>query len=292
MTNRYFLFGAGYSARAFAREAARTGEIVGGTTRGTERFGEVEASGIPAMLFGGVLDPAVRRALGETTHLVTSIAPDGSSGDPVLDAVGSDLRRLMPSLQWIGYLSTIGVYGGHDGAWIGEDAELRAGNDRTLARIRAERLWIDAGDAQGIPVAVLRLSGIYGPGRNALVNVVGGNARRIIKEGQVFNRIHVADISGALCHLVAGGTGGIFNVTDDEPSPPQDVIEYAAALSGAAMPPAIRFEDAEMTPMARSFYGETKRVSNARLRSTGYAFRYPNYRLALSEMWADGSWRK
>ena len=290
MTNRYFVFGAGFSGRRIARDAARRGVVLGGTTRSADKAGDLEAEGIPALIFSGALDETVRAALASTTHLVSSISP-GEDGEPVLDALGGDLRRAMPNLRWAAYLSTIGVYGNHDGAWIGEDAELRPSTRRTRARVEAERRWLDAGGAAGMPVAVLRLSGIYGPGRNALVNLDRGTARRIIKPGQVFNRIHVADISGALAHLEASGTGGIFNVTDDDPAPPQDVITFAAGLMGIEPPPETPFDEASMTPMARSFYGETKRVSNARIKAAGYDFRYPEYRGALSEMWSDGSWR-
>lgn len=197
----------------------------------------------------------------------------------------------MPVLRWAGYLSTVGVYGNHDGAWVDEDSELRPKSARATARVAAERDWLAAGSAAGVPVAVLRLSGIYGPGRNALVNLERGTAKRTVKPGQVFNRIHVADIAGALAFLGERRLGGVFNVTDDEPGPPQDVVTYAASLMGVAPPPEVPYDRVEMTPMARSFWADNKRVSNARLKAAGYAFRFPNHRGALDAMWRDGSWR-
>jgi len=163
---------------------------------------------------------------------------------------------------------------------------------RSVMRVIAERDWLKLGQEIGRPVAVLRLSGIYGPGRNALVNLADGTARRLVKPGQVFNRIHCDDIAGALWHLAGKNLGGIFNVTDDEPAPPQDVVAYAAGLMGVEPPPEIAFETAELSPMARSFYGENKRVSNAAIKAAGYGFAFPDYRSALERMWADGSWRE
>ena len=160
---------------------------------------------------------------------------------------------------------------------------------RSIVLLRNRTGWRSARDT-GKPVALLRLSGIYGPGRNALVNLRDGTAKRLIKKDQVFNRIHVNDIAGALWHLAERDLGGVFNVTDDLPAPPQDVVTYAASLMGVDPPPEMPFETAELSPMARSFYGENKRVSNAAIRATGYSLRYPTYRAAFDAMWADGSW--
>ena len=192
----------------------------------------------------------------------------------------------MPDLRWIGYLSTVGVYGDHDGAWVDEASECRPVSRRSMLRVAAEQDWLSFGRDVGLPVAVLRLSGIYGPGRNAFVNLANGTARRLVKPGQVFNRIHVADIAGALRHLAQAETGGVFNVTDDLPAPPQDVVAYAAKLMGIAPPPEIPFETAQLSPMARSFYGENKRVSNALIKEAGYSFAFPDYRSAFDRMWA------
>jgi nucleoside-diphosphate-sugar epimerase len=291
MTMNAFLLGAGYSARAYARLTAGRADAIWGTTRSAERFDALRADGITPLAFDGTeIGPDMAAALAATTHLVLSAAPI-EGGDPLLPLLPAPITQAMPALRWIGYLSTVGVYGDHDGAAVTEESELRARSRRTVARVEAERAWLAAGAQAGAPVAVLRLAGIYGPGRNALVNLARGTARRVVKPGQVFNRIHVADIAGALEHLGSGETGGIFNLCDDEPGPPQDVIAFAAALMGVEPPPEIPFDAVEMTPMARSFWGDNKRVSNGRLKQAGYAFRYPNHRVALEAMWRDGSWR-
>lgn len=290
MTDSYLLIGAGYSARAFARSLP-AGAQLAGTTRTSAGFARLETAGIRPLAFDGSGMPEqFAAAMRDATHIVLSAAPD-AGGDPLLRLMPGGLRGAAPALQWIGYLSTVGVYGDHEGHWIDEDALCRPRPGRSDFRLETERAWQAAADEAGVPLAILRLSGIYGPGRNALVNLAAGTARRIIKPGQVFNRIHVADIVGALSHLAAREQGGVFNVTDDEPSPPQDVVEYAAALMGVEPPPEIAFEDAGLSPMARSFYGELKRVSNKRIKDAGYVFRCPHYRAAFDAMWRDGSWK-
>lgn len=290
MTKNIFIFGAGYSGRAFgATKPAET--AVAGTTRSPERFEALRRSGVAPHLFDGKsLSPEVADALSETTHLVVSAAPD-DNGDPVLAAAAETIRTSMPSLQWIGYLSTVGVYGDHGGAWVDETSECRPVSGRSRARLASESAWLELGAETGLPVAVLRLSGIHGPGRNAFVNLETGSAKRLVKTEQVFNRIHVDDIAGALWHLIQADTGGVFNVTDDEPAPPQDVVSFAADLMGIEPPPEIPFETAQLSPMARSFYAENKRVSNARIKAAGYRFRFPNYRSALEKMWREARWR-
>lgn len=289
MNERYFLFGAGYSALAFARLVA--GAPVAGTTRSRGRFAALEAAGVEPLLFDGSgLSDVARELLATTTHVVVSVAPD-ETGDPVLAAAGETIRTAMPALRWIAYLSTVGVYGDYGGDWVDEAGECRPVSERSRERLDAERAWQALGAERGVAVAVLRLSGIYGPGHNALVNLAEGTARRLVKPGQVFNRIHVDDIAGVLGHLAARNLGGVFNVTDDEPAPAQDVVLFAAGLMGVTPPPEIAFETAQLSPMARSFYEENKRVANARIKATGYAFRYPDYRTALSAMWRSGEWR-
>ena len=289
MNERYFLFGAGYSALAFAR--LLEGRPVAGTTRSPDRFAALEAAGVEPLLFdGAALSHAVRERLAETTHVVVSAAPT-AAGDPVLGTAAETIRTAMPALRWMGYLSTVGIYGDHGGAWVDEESECRPVSPRSRERLDAERAWQALGAERGVPVAVLRLSGIYGPGQNALANLAAGTARRLVKPGQVFNRIHVDDIAGALRHLAATDIGGVFNVTDDEPAPAQDVVLFAAGLMGVAPPPEIPFEAAQLSPMARSFYEENKRVANRRLKATGFVFRHPDYRGALTAMWQSGEWR-
>ena len=288
---RIFIFGAGYSGRAFARRMAGKAEWIAGTTRSPEKIEALARDGMRPVLFDGAeLSAEARALLAETTHLVVSAGPRNGE-DPVLAAARATILSAMPALEWIGYLSTVGVYGDHDGAWVSEESECRPSAQRSTERLKAEAGWFDLGRARGVPVAVLRLSGIYGPGRNALVNLASGTAKRVIREGQVFNRIHVADIAAALEHLGERGLGGVYNVTDDRPCPPQDVIAFAAGLMGVAPPPEVRFEDAALSPMALSFWGENKRVSNAKIRGTGFDFGYPDHEMALTRMWREDDWR-
>ncbi|WP_136657720.1 SDR family oxidoreductase [Nitratireductor sp. XY-223] len=287
---RLFIFGAGYSGRAIAKELAGRAEWTGGTSRSADNFPALDAIGIDPFLFDGKdLAKDLETALAGVTHLIQSIAPD-EDGDPLLRLAGSGLRRLMPELEWAGYLSTVGVYGDHGGAWVDEQTDCKPVSRRSLDRLDAERAWQSALRETGVPAAVLRLSGIYGPGRNAFVNIDRGKARRLVKPGQVFNRIHVADIAGATAHLIDQRAGGIWNVTDDLPAPPQDVVVYACRKMGVEPPPEIDFETADLSPMARSFYGECKRVSNRKVKGSGYGLRYADYRAALDALWRDGNW--
>jgi nucleoside-diphosphate-sugar epimerase len=290
MTESWFLFGAGYSARAFARRMGGRAKIAG-TTRAVEKFPLLREAGITPFVFDGTrVGDELALALAETTHLVLSAAP-GEEGDPVLSAARPLLLAGMPALQWVGYLSTVGVYGFHDGAWVDEASECHPTSKRSRQRLDAEAAWRAFGREKGVPVAILRLAGIYGPGRNAFLNLERETARRIVKPGQYFNRIHVDDIAGSLELLADRRMGGIFNIADDEPAPAPDVVAFAAHLMGVEPPPEIPFERAELTPMARSFYGDNKRVSNRRIREAGYRFAYPDYRAAFTRMWNEESWR-
>ncbi len=286
-----FIFGLGYSALAFARRARGRFASIAGTVRTAAKAERLRAEGIEALVFDGrAASDDVRAALGRATHLVQSIAPD-AAGDPALRAFAGDLRA-SKALAWIGYLSTVGVYGDHGGGWVDEASPPRAKSERSRYRVAAETAWEALGAEIGVPVALLRLAGIYGPGRNTFVNLEDGSARRLVKPGQVFNRIHVDDIAAAIAAAAERRASGVFNVTDDEPAPPQDVVALAAALAGYAPLPDIPFEAAELSPMARSFYGENKRVSNARLgRDLGVTLAYPTYREALTALWQSGDWR-
>ncbi|MEK1886133.1 MAG: SDR family oxidoreductase [Phyllobacterium sp.] len=286
-----FLFGAGYSARAFAKVMAGQADFIGGTTRDTAKLAALKQDGITPYLFHGThASQEIIDALASVTHLVVSTSP-GQSGDPVLAQFAPTIMRSMSKLQWIGYLSTVGVYGNHGGAWVDETTPCHPVSARSAERVEAEKGWQELANRREVPLAILRLAGIYGPGRNAFVNLTNGTARRLNKTGQVFNRIHVDDIAGALRFLATRNEPGIFNITDDEPAPPQDVVAYAAELMGVEPPEESDFENAPLTPMARSFYGENKRVSNARIKGLGYTFRYPDYGTAFSAMWRGHTWR-
>jgi nucleoside-diphosphate-sugar epimerase len=285
------IFGCGYSGTAIAASFGRSGARVSGTTRSGEKLASLQREGIEAFIFDGeTIDAPILEVMKSATHLVQSIAP-GKAGDPLIRLLGTDLRAAMPKLEWIGYLSTVGVYGDHKGAWIDEDTSVHPVSARSVERVEAEDAWLAVGKSIGAPAAILRLAGIYGPGRNAFCNLDKGTARRLIKKDQIFNRIRVEDIGAAARFLADGGLGGVYNVTDNEPAPPQDVVAEAARLMGVAPPPEQAFETAELSPMARSFYGENKRVSNARLRSLGFDFRFPEYRMSLADLWSSGDWK-
>jgi nucleoside-diphosphate-sugar epimerase len=285
------IFGCGYSGTAIAKAFGESGMRVSGTTRSADKAEDLRKAGIEAFVFDGeTLSDNLKAAMASVTHLVQSIAP--RDADPLLSLLGDDSRTLLPDLQWIGYLSTVGVYGDHKGAWINEETRCVPVSGRSKERLDAEEGWLALAPARNVSAAILRLSGIYGPGRNAFVNLDRGTARRIIKKDQVFNRIRVEDIGASTRFLSENGLGGIYNVTDDQPGPPQDVIVEAARLMGVEPPPEQPFETAEMTPMARSFYGENKRVSNAKLKAAGFRFSFPNYPMSLAQLWQDGHWKR
>ncbi|MEM9677157.1 MAG: SDR family oxidoreductase [Pseudomonadota bacterium] len=305
---RLGIFGAGFSGKHIGALAADRGASVWGTTRSKEKFDQLSKLGIKPMEFDGeTIGSTLSKALQTTTHLVISVAPPRDEGsnieghpvDPVLQAFADqsgsilpDLKTLLPRLEWVCYLSTVGVYGNYDGAWIDEEAGLQPTSSRSRQRVRAEQEWQTVCAEHGIPLAIFRLSGIYGPGRNALVSADRGKSRRLVKPGQVFNRIHAADIAQAVALGMPKASAGVFNITDNEPAPPQDVVAHAHALLGTEPPPELDFATAELSPMARSFYGENKRVSNQRSKTVlGMSYAYPNYREALDAMYADGSWR-
>ncbi len=277
------IFGYGYSSHAFV---ARYGDIfstIHATTRSADKFAQMD--GVKPVLF-----TAAEEALAQADIILVSAPPDAES-DPVLRHY-ADAFETAPA-QRIIYLSTVGVYGDHQGAWVDEDTPCVPVAERSHARLSAEQAWSECAADMGAELDILRLSGIYGPQRNALANLREGTARRIIKPGQVFNRIHVADIADAIAACIARGQPGrIYNVTDDEPAPPQDVVEYAATLLRLAPPPERDFATTEMTPMARSFYGENKRVSNKRIKSElGFEFAHPTYREGLQALLAQGEGR-
>ncbi|MBM3548081.1 MAG: SDR family oxidoreductase [Alphaproteobacteria bacterium] len=281
---RLFCFGLGFSALALARALKPRGWAIAGTTRGEEARAALTAEGIETDLFDRdrPLTDA-RAALTGTTHIVSSVPPD-DRGDPVIDQHADDIAAL--DTQWIGYLSTTGVYGDRGGAWVDETSDLRPIGTRGRRRVEAEEAWLDLWRRHGRPVHLFRLAGIYGPGRGPFEQVRAGTARRVIKPGQVFSRIHVEDIVQVLeASMARPNPGAAYNVCDNEAAPPQDVILEASRILGVAPPPEIPFESANLSPMARSFYDELKRVSNRRIREElGVNLRYPTYREGLAAL--------
>jgi nucleoside-diphosphate-sugar epimerase len=282
---KIFFFGMGYSSLATARamhQRIDTAIPIFGTTRSADMVERFADSPYRLHLFDGshpskTLAPDLQRA----THLVVSIPPD-ENGDPALNLHRGDLDAAR-ELQWLCYFSTVGVYGDFGGAWIDETAPTRPVNERSKLRVEVEGQWRDYAASRNLPLFVLRLAGIYGPGRSAFEKLREGTARRIIKPGQVFNRIHVADI-GRVTQLAAQRKlAGVFNLGDDEPAPPQDLVAHAADMLGVPIPPDMPFATAEMTPMARSFYADNKRVSNAAIKKAlGIELLYPTYREGLN----------
>ncbi len=220
----------------------------------------------------------------EFPNILISAGP-GPDGDPVLAALHDTIAEAAPNLRWVGYLSTTGVYGDHQGDWVDETTPLSPTTKRGQARAEAEAAWQAI---PNLPLHIFRLAGIYGPERGPFAKVRKGTARRIIKNDQVFSRIHVDDIASALeLSLASPDAGAIYNMCDDDPAPPQDVIGHAAELLGLPVPPAIAFEDADLTPMARSFYAENKRVRNDHIKQAlGWSPQYSTYRSGLSAMLA------
>ncbi len=288
---RLFIFGLGYTGLVLARRLRRQGWIVGGTVQSEARLAELAADRIAGYVFDGTkpLDK-FDEAVGRATHVLDSIPPVGET-DPVLRHHAGDLAGLK-GVKWIGYLSTTGVYGDCDGDWVDERAGLHPTGARGRARVAVEQSWLDLVRV-GLPVHVFRLAGIYGPGRSALDAVRAGTARRIVKPGQVFSRIHVEDIATVLeASMARRNPGAIYNVCDDEPAPPQDVIAYAAALLDEPAPPDVPFSQAAktMSEMARSFYEDNKRVSNRRIKDElGVRLAYPDYRTGLKALLAAQS---
>ena len=287
---RLFCFGLGYSAQALAEGLLGQGWQVGGTVR---RGGKATLtdSRIATLAFDGTApSEAVRAALSEASHILVSVPPE-EAGCPVLSCHGADIAAEARHLKWIGYLSTIGVYGDHGGAWVDEETKPEPVTARGRRRIEAERAWTELGAQTGIPLAIFRLAGIYGPGRSSLDRLKRGEARRIIKPGQVFNRIHVGDIAAVLSASIANPPAlpRIYNVCDDEPAPPQDVIIFAARLLSLAPPPEEPLATADLSPMAKSFYAENKRCRNARIkRELGVRLKYRNYRDGLTALFDGG----
>lgn len=274
---KLLIFGYGFTSKAFARAVPADWQIIA-TTRTEEKAAKMQ--GATPRIFPG---EDLSRDVAEATHILISTGPDAGR-DPVLAELREAFTKAKP--EWVGYLSTTGVYGDHQGGWVNEQTPLAPTSTRGEARVATEAEWLDLHRDHGLPVHIFRLAGIYGPGRGPFAKVRSGTARRIIKENQVFSRTHIDDIARVLLASIARpNPGAAYNVCDDDPAPPQDVIAHAAELLGLPVPPAIPFEEAEMTPMGRSFYAESKRVDNTRIKTElGVKLLYPDYRSGLAAL--------
>jgi nucleoside-diphosphate-sugar epimerase len=279
MTGTLLSFGHGYSARALAARLLAQGWRVIGTTRTPEKARDIAFTGAEPLIWPGApLEPVLR----EATHVLVSAAPD-ADGDPVLRAAGEAIATHARHIDWAGYLSTTGVYGDHGGDWVDEETPLHPTTERGRRRVSAETAWRALAQDTGLPLHIFRLAGIYGPGRGPFEKVRNGTARRIVKPGQVFSRIHVDDIAQVLAASIAQPNPvRAYNVCDDDPAPPQDVIAEAARLLGLPLPPEVPFDKAELGPMAASFYAESKKVRNDRIKDElGVRLLHPTYREGL-----------
>ncbi|MEP5153304.1 SDR family oxidoreductase [Planktotalea sp.] len=287
MTKHLLSFGHGYSARALTPLLLAQGFTIAGTTRSEDKAKAHQSDGVTPMIWPNedLQGEDVRRELEKATHLLISAGPN-SEGDPVLNAFRTEIAARAPHLEWVGYLSTTGVYGDAQGDWVDEESSLKPSTKRGQMRVDAEAEWQAILD---LPLHIFRLAGIYGPGRGPFAKVRAGTARRIIKKNQVFSRIHVEDIAQVLAaSITQPNIGAVYNLCDNDPAPPEDVIAHAAELLELPLPPAVDFETADMTPMARSFYAESKRVRNNLIKDElGVKLRYPDYRSGLAALLAS-----
>lgn len=281
MTKTLLSFGHGYSARALSRILLPQDWRIIGTTRDEDKAVRMMNEGIEPRIWPGAnMIPALNAA----SHILISAGPD-DAGDPVLAQLETEIAARAGQLEWVGYLSTTGVYGDHNGDWVDEETPLTPATKRGIARVEAEAAWQSI---PNLPLHIFRLAGIYGPGRGPFAKVRNGTARRVIKQGQVFSRTHVADIARILAASIKKpNIGSIYNICDNDPAPPEDVIAYAAELLGMPIPEAIDYETADMTPMARSFYAESKKVRNDKIKTElGVDLLYPDYKSGLKALLA------
>jgi dTDP-4-dehydrorhamnose reductase len=289
---KLFAFGLGYSALYFIARFGEGFDQIAGTVRSEAKAAGLREASLEPFVFGPEhVDPTIGDRLAESDVLLVSVPP-GVSVDPVLARFGRHIAGNRRE-QKIIYLSTIGVYGDRQGQWVDETRLATPNSERSTARLHAERAWSAIAKDRTKKLHILRLAGIYGPGRNALVNLAAGTAKRIVKPDQVFNRIHVEDVARTIAAALAyRGESDIWNVSDDEPAPPQDVVTFAARLMGKEPPPEQDFESAELTPMGRSFYNENKRASNRKLKEElGVELAFPTYREGMNALWEAGEGR-
>ena len=286
-SRRLLIFGYGYAGRALARRLAPEGWRVSATVRRPADRERLDLEGVTPVAADD------RRALAGTVRdaqaVLITAAPD-AEGCPGLRALVPALAAAKAFPDWIGYLSTTGVYGDRHGGWVTEASRLAAQSPEGARRVGAERDWLEVGRGMGLTVTIFRLPGIYGPGRSALDRVAAGEARRITAPGQVFSRIHVDDLAAGLAASIARPrAGGVYNLCDDAPCANSEVIAYAAGLLGLPVPPEVPLAEADLSPQGQRFYAESKRVSNARAKAElGWRPAYPTYREGLAAILAAG----
>lgn len=276
------LIGCGYTARALVPTLKADGFDIYGTTRSVEKFAELERLGVKPVLYQGNISDQFRRTLNTATHVISSVAPN-ENGDPFIRSMrhgyGKNWLKLMPNIEWVGYLSATSVYGDRQGQWVFEEELLYPTTKRGKSRVIAELNWVES----GLPTHIFRIAGIYGPGRSAFDRIRRGTAKAVIKKGHVSNRIHVDDIATAVAASIRSpNPHAIYNLADDDPCPPQDVLQFAATLLRVRAVDEVPFEDADMSDMARSFYSEVRRTSNERAKKDLDWFpQFPSYREGL-----------
>ncbi|AHA28343.1 NAD-dependent epimerase/dehydratase family protein [Candidatus Liberibacter americanus] len=284
------ILGAGYTGSFIASEALQIGINTSGTTRSIINLQSLYEKGISPFIFKNkTICTELQNQLHSITHIVQCIKPD-TEGDPVINAMNGELHKFCPNLKWIGYLSTTGVYGNREGQWVSENTPLNPISCSATRRFEAEKKWLLISKRLNIKLAILRLAGIYGPKRNPFINICKKNAVRIIKKEQVFNRIRVEDVAKCVVFLMNKNIEGVFNISDDEPSPPQDVIMEATSIMNIEPLIEIDFDKANISHMMRSFYADNKRVSNKKIKSIGFQLLYPNYRISLQQLWDNNNY--
>ena len=284
--SRLFAFGLGFTAQALAKRVADKGWQIAGTARDVGKIGQLASRGYEVAQYSGEAGNS-RASQGAPRHDAMSCTRSRRDRKPIRCwRIIARRSRSLSSLEWIGYLSTVGVYGDQEGRWVDEATVTKPNTARTEARVEAEQAWLAFGEAIGVPVQIFRLAGIYGPGRSVFDKLREGTARRVKKDGQVFSRIHVEDIANVLeASIAQPRAGAIYNVADDEPAAPGEVVAYAAKLIGVEPPPEVAFAEADLTPMARSFYEGSRRIANQRIKSElGVKLRYPTYREGLASL--------
>ena len=285
---RLFCFGLGFSSLALIERLLPKGWKVSGTCQSSKSQDAMREKNISALLFNSSQScPEISQSISVATHLLVTIPPQ-DSGDVVLN-IFSEAIAEAKQLEWIGYISSTGVYGDTKGEWVDEMSPLKGETDLNLKRIAAEKSWLNFGKGNDLPVMLFRCVGIYGPGRNLLESVKKGSARRIDKPGLVFSRIHCADLAQTLEASMRNiQSGEIYNVADDLPSPPAEAVEYACGLLGLDQPLLVPYEKAELSPVARSFYSTNKRISNKKIKQElGVKLVYPDYRSGLKALLED-----